>query len=420
MARPKLEPTGDLPSREEKPRRRRRRRRRRAPKPPKPPRPPKANRPHRPRGSGFSLGFLRTPSGWPYLLVPFIPIAVALKLAGASESAIFVTSALGVIPTAALMGRSTEELAARSGPGIGGLLNVTFGNAPELIIALFALHKGLHEVVKASIVGSILGNILLVMGAAMFIGGIGRKEQTFQRQSANAQSSMLFLAVTAMVMPAVFELVRGHGLPGVDAQLVNFGSSVESLSVVVACILIVSYVSGLYFSLRTHRDVFNPPYEDDEDTWGWSVRRSVLMLAIAGAAVGLMSQILVGSIEEASHSIGISEFFVGAIVIAIVGNAAEHWVAVLVARKDKMDLAVNIAIGSAAQVALFVAPVLVLTSLFLGPFTMPLVFNGFEVAAMLIAVVIANVVTNEGESTWLEGLQLLFVYAVLAITFGFA
>jgi Ca2+:H+ antiporter len=390
------------------------------PKPPKAPKPPRARKRRKARRGGLGIGFLRGPSGWPYLLVPFIPIAVALKLAGASESIVFVTSALGVIPTAALMGRATEELAARSGPGIGGLLNVTFGNAPELIIALFALQKGLHEVVKASIVGSILGNILLVLGAAMFVGGIGRKEQNFRRQSANAQSSMLFLAVTAMVMPAVFELARGHSLPGVDAELIHFGTSVENLSIIVACILIISYVSGLIFSLRTHRDVFNPPYEDEDDTWGWSVRRSVLMLALAGAAVGLMSEILVGSIEEASHSIGISEFFVGAIVIAIVGNAAEHWVAVLVARKDKMDLAVNIAIGSAAQVALFVAPVLVLTSLFLGPFTMPLVFNGFEVAAMLIAVVIANVVTNEGESTWLEGLQLLFVDAVLAITFGFA
>jgi Ca2+:H+ antiporter len=410
MARPKLDQSGERKAKRPKP-----------PKAPKAPKAPKVGKPRRPRGGGVDLGFFRGPSGWPYLLVPFIPIALALKLAGASETIVFAASALGVIPTAALMGRATEELAARSGPGIGGLLNVTFGNAPELIIALFALQKGLHEVVKASIVGSILGNILLVMGAAMFVGGIGRKEQHFRRQSANAQSSMLFLAVTAMVMPAVFELARGHSLPGVDAQLVHFGNSIETLSVVVACILIASYISGLYFSLKTHRDVFNPPYADDDDSgFGWSTRRSVLMLAIAGAAVGLMSEILVGSIEQASHSIGISEFFVGAIVIAIVGNAAEHWVAVLVARKDKMDLAVNIAIGSAAQVALFVAPVLVLTSLFLGPFAMPLVFNGFEISAMLIAVVIANVVTNEGESTWFEGLQLLFVYAILAITFGFA
>jgi Ca2+:H+ antiporter len=419
MARPKLDPSGDSPERQETKRRRRRERKAKTPKPPKPPKAPKVRKTRKPRSG--NLGFMRGPSGWPYWLIPFIPIAVALKLAGASPSIVFVISALGVIPTAALMGRATEELAARSGPGIGGLLNVTFGNAPELIIALFALQKGLHEVVKASIVGSILGNILLVLGAAMFVGGIGRKEQNFRRQSANAQSSMLFLAVTAMVMPAVFELARGHSLPGVDAQLVHFGSSIETLSVVVACILIISYASGLYFSLKTHRDVFNPPYaDDDESSLGWSARRSVMMLAIAGAAVGLMSEILVGSIEQASHSIGISEFFVGAIVIAIVGNAAEHWVAVLVARKDKMDLSVNIAIGSAAQVALFVAPVLVLCSLFLGPFAMPLVFNGFEIAAILIAVVIANVVTNEGESTWFEGLQLLFVYAILAITFGFA
>jgi Ca2+:H+ antiporter len=366
----------------------------------------------------FDLSFFLT-AGWPYLLTPFIPIAVALDVAGASASAIFVTSALGVIPTAALMGRATEELAARSGPGIGGLLNVTFGNAPELIIALFALNKGLHEVVKASIIGSIIGNVLLVLGASMFVGGFGRKRQSFRRESANAQSSMLFLAAAALSMPAVFELVKGHGLPKVSAELVDFSSTIDTLSVVVSLILIFSYVSGLVFSLRTHSDVFNPPYEDDE-TWGWSAKRSGLMLALAGVAVGGMSEILVGSIEEASGSIGLSEFFVGAIVVAIVGNAAEHWVAVLVARKDKMDLAVNIAIGSAAQIALFVAPVLVLASLFIGPFTMPLVFNGFELAAILIAVVLANVVTNEGESNWFEGLQLLLVWVVLAVTFGFA
>src|SRR4051812_11744140 len=360
------------------------------------------------------------PDTWPYFLSPLIAAAVIVDLAGAPAAVIFFVSAVALIPPAAMMGRATEELAERSGNVIGGLLNVTFGNAPELIIALFALEKGLHEVVKASIIGSIIGNILLVLGASMYVGGIGRKEQRFQRQSANAQSSMLFLAVTAMVMPAVFELVRGHGLPSVDAQLIDFGSAVESLSVIVACILIASYVSGLYFSLKTHRDVFNPPYEDEEDTLGWSVRRSVIMLALAGAAVGVMSEILVGSIEEASHSIGISEFFVGAIVIAIVGNAAEHWVAVLVARKDKMDLAVNIAIGSAAQVALFVAPVLVLAGFLIGPSPLPLVFNGYEIGALLLAAVIASYVSHEGESTWFEGVQLLAVYAVMALVFAFA
>jgi Ca2+:H+ antiporter len=338
----------------------------------------------------------------------------------ASSTAIFITSALGVVPTAALMGRATEELAAQSGPGIGGLLNVTFGNAPELIIALFALQAGLHEVVKASIIGSIIGNILLVLGAAMFVGGFGRVKQTFNRTSANAQASMLFLAATALVMPAVFELVDGHGLPGVNAELINYaGSRVETLSIVVACLLIISYAAGLLFSLRTHVELFNPDYEH-EDSWGWTARKAVVTLAIAGVAVGVMSEILVHSIEDASHSLGLSQFFVGAVIVAIVGNAAEHWVAVLVARKDKMDLAVNIAIGSSAQVALFVAPVLVLASIFLGPAIMPLVFNGFEVTAVLLAVLIAAAVTNEGESTWFEGLQLLFVYAVLAVSFGFA
>ena len=368
----------------------------------------------------LDLRFLVGAQGWPYLLVPFIPAAILLDLAGASDAITFFAAALGIMPTAALMSRATEELAARSGPGVGGLLNVTFGNAPELIITLFALGEGLHEVVKATLIGSIIGNVLLVLGASMLVGGLRRERQTFNRTSASIQTTMLLVGVAALLMPALFELGRGHGLPSVGAERVPFGSSVEVLSGVIAGLLIITYALGLLFSLRTHREVFNPPYEDEEDTFGWSVRRSVIMLAVAGAAVGLMSEILVGSIEEASHSIGISEFFVGAIVIAIVGNAAEHWVAVLVARKDKMDLAVNIAIGSAAQVALFVAPVLVLASLFLGPFTMPLVFNGFEVAAIFIAVIIANVVTNEGESNWFEGLQLLFIYAILAISFGFA
>ena len=364
--------------------------------------------------------FLTSGSGWPYLLVPFIPLAVVLDVAGVSPVVIFFSSALGVIPTAALMGRATEELAARSGPGIGGLLNVTFGNAPELIIALFALEAGLHEVVKASLIGSVIGNVLLVMGASMFAGGLGRERQYFNRVSAVAQSSMLLLAVAAMAMPAIFELVEGKGLPGPGAERVSYGSTVEQLSLAVAIVLILSYVSGLIFSLRTHRDLFNPPSDKDEHGEPWSVRRSVAMLALAGVAVGVMSEILVGSISEAAHTVGLSEFFIGAIVVAIVGNAAEHWVAVLVAYKNKMSLAINIAIGSSAQVALFVAPVLVLVSFVLGPGPMPLVFNGFELAALAIAAVIASQVTQEGESTWYEGLQLLLVYVVLALTFGFA
>jgi Ca2+:H+ antiporter len=370
---------------------------------------------------GFDLRrFLLSGTGWPYLLVPFIPLAIVLELAHASATIIFITSAAGVIPTAALMGRATEELAARSGPGIGGFLNVTFGNAPELIIAFFALNEGLQEVVKASLIGSILGNILLVMGVAMLVGGRKRERQYFDRTAANVTALMLLLAVVALISPAIFELVQGTGLPRPDAEAVNYDSDVEHLSIGVALILLATYVAGLVFSLRTHKDLYNPDH-GPEDHVGepWSVRRSVLMLAGAGVAVGLMSEILVGSITEASDSIGLSPFFVGVIVVAIVGNAAEHWVAIYFAARDKMDLAVNIAIGSSAQIALFAAPVLVLLSLVVGDFPMALVFNGFELGAVVLAVFVAQQVVAEGESTWFEGLQLLAVYAVLGLTFYF-
>ncbi len=362
--------------------------------------------------------WLLSAEGWPYLLVPLIPAAIVLELGHASATAIFIAAALGIVPTAALMGRATEELAVRSGPGIGGLLNVTFGNFPELVIAFFALTEGLQEVVKASIIGSIMGNILLVLGAAMFAGGLKRDRQTFNRTAASAQSVMLLLALVTLIMPAVYELVIGGRLPLPDEKLVEYGSEVEHLSLAVAIVLIGSYVGGLIFSLRTHRDLFNPPYE--EHAAGWTVRRSVIALAIAGVLVGLMSEVLVGSISEAADSIGLSEFFIGAVVVAIVGNAAEHWVAVLVAMKDKMDLAVNIAVGSSVQIALFVAPVLVLLSFVFGPEPMPLVFNGFEIAAVVLAVLIADRVTSDGESNWFEGLQLLAVYVVVALTFAFA
>jgi Ca2+:H+ antiporter len=367
----------------------------------------------------LDMRFFTGPQGWPYLLTPFIPLAIALDLAGASAALVFATSALGIIPTAALMGRATEELASRSGPGIGGLLNVTFGNAPELIIALFALGHGLHEVVKASLVGSILGNILLVLGAAMFIGGLGRARQRFNATAASVQTSMLLLAAVALVMPAIFQLVDGDGLPAVGAERISFGSTIEVLSAVVAGLLMATYVAGLVFSLKTHRDIFNPEYED-EQTWGWSARTAVVMLAIAGAAVAIMSEVLVGSISDASRSLGLTEFFIGAVVVAIVGNAAEHWVAVIVARKDKMDLSVNIAIGSSAQIALFVTPLLVLASFVIGPAPMPLVINGFELGAIVLAVLVANYVTTEGESTWFEGVQLLAAYMVFAVVFGLA
>jgi Ca2+:H+ antiporter len=367
-----------------------------------------------------STTFLFSGEGWPYLLVPLIPVAVVLEFTHAGATWVFLASALGVIPTAALMGRATEELAARSGPGIGGFLNVTFGNAPELIIALFALGAGLHEVVKASLVGSILGNILLVMGASMLAGGARRDRQNFEPRAASAQALLLLLATVALIMPAIFELVQGPGLPSPRDQAVAYPSDVLSLSVGVAIILLLSYAAGLLFSLKTHAHLFNPAHdEDDHGGEPWTVRRSVTMLAIAGVAVGIMSEILVGSITEASASIGLSPFFVGVIVVAIVGNAAEHWVSVYFAVRNKIDLSINIAVGSAAQIALFVAPVLVLSSFLIGPFPMALVFNGFEIGAIFLAVLIAQEITQRGDTTWFEGLQLLAVYAVLALTFFF-
>jgi Ca2+:H+ antiporter len=356
-----------------------------------------------------------------YYLAVFIPTAVILELAHASPVLVFTAAALGVIPTAAVMGQATEHIAAKSGPGIGGFLNVTFGNAPELIIAFFALKEGLQEVVKASIVGSIVGNILLVLGAAMLVGGLKREKQTFNRTAATAQSAMLLLALTALIMPAVFQLVHGGGLPSVGDERVDFGSDLETLSLGVALVLMATYAAGLLFSLRTHRQVFNPYGEEEHaPDEGWSIKKSLILLAVSALLVGVMSEVLVGSISEASHEIGLSEFFVGVFVVAIVGNAAEHWVAVLVAAKDKMDLAVGIAIGSSAQIALFVAPMLVLLSFFVGPAPMALVFNGYELGGLLFAVLIANFLTQDGESNWFEGVQLLALYAVLGIVFFLA
>jgi Ca2+:H+ antiporter len=358
-----------------------------------------------------------------YYLGVFIPAAIVLELAHADPVLVFGAAALGVIPCAAVMGEATEAIASRTGPGIGGLLNVTFGNAPELIIAFFALIEGLQEVVKASIVGSIIGNILLVMGAAMLVGGLPRDKQTFSRTAANAQSAMLMLALAALIFPAIFQLIHGGGLPGVGEERVDFGSDLEKLSFGVAIVLLLSYAAGLIFSLKTHRAVFNPydaSAEEEEEEHHWPVRQAAIYLALSAVAVGVMSEILVGSISEASEDIGLSEFFVGVFIVAIVGNAAEHWVAVLVAAKNKMDLAVNIAIGSSAQIALFVAPVLVLLSFVVGPDPMALVFNGYELGALLFAVLIANLVTQEGESNWFEGVQLLALYAVLGLVFYFA
>jgi Ca2+:H+ antiporter len=354
-----------------------------------------------------------------YVLTAFVPAAVALKLFGAAPALVFFCSALAIVPAAAVMSDATEELSARSGPGVAGLLNVTFGNAPELIIAFFALLDGLQEVVKASLVGSVIGNSLLVLGAAMFVGGRARTRQRFDRTAAQAYSGLLVVTVAALILPAVLVLARGHSLPGVGEPRHAFGSQVEHLSLAVSVVMIAIYLAGLVFSLRTHRDLFTPARKE-ASPHGWSSRRALLLLAAAGVLVGVMSELLVGSIEHAARDIGLSQFFVGAFVVAIVGNAAEHYVAVAVAAKDKMDLAVNISIGSSAQIGLFVAPVLVILSFAFGPAPMALVFNGYELTGLLAAVIISNFLASEGESTWFEGVQLLALYAVLGLVFFFA
>lgn len=362
---------------------------------------------------------------WSVPLAALIPIAALLEHFGAGKLLVFCAAALALVPCSAVMGRATEHLAERSGPGIGGLMNVTFGNGPELIIALVALSEGYHELVKASLVGSVLGNVLLVLGASMLAGGLRSEhrggEQRFNPTAASAQAGMLLIGVIALVMPALWELVdpSGLGLPSVGVKEIDFGGQkVESLTMVVSAILILSYVAGLVFSLVTHRDVFNPEQEHARPTW--SIGKAVALLGASGVLVAWMSEILVGSVDQAARSLGASEFFIGVLVVAIVGNAAEHWVAVAVARKDQMSLAINIAIGSSAQIALFVTPVVALSSLLIGPHAMALVFNGYELAALLFATIVAGFVTVRGRSTWFEGFQLITLYAVFGVTFWFA
>jgi len=352
-----------------------------------------------------------------YGLFVFVPIAAAAHFAGASATVVLFTSAVAIVPAAGLLSETTEHLSAHAGPAVGGLLNATIGNAPELIIAGIALGKGLHEVVKASLVGSIVGNLLLVLGAAMLVGGLGRERQRFNRTAAQTLAGMLLLTLPALIMPAIFQLVHGGRLPFVGEGRVRFGHTLEHLSLAISLVLIAVYIAGLVFSLRTHRNVLGGDAAVVRIARPWPLAGALAGLVVAGAVVGAMSAILVGSIEHASHALGLSQFFVGAFVVAIVGNAAEHFVAVTVAAKDDMDLAVNISIGSSAQIALLVTPVLVLLSFVVGPSPMPLVFNGYEIAALVFAALATIGLTLDGESTWFEGVQLLAVYAVIGIVF---
>ena len=351
------------------------------------------------------------------VLYALLPVAVGLDLAGSAPTLVFAASALATVPAAAEMGEATEQLAARTGPGIGGLVNVTFGNAPELIIAIFALADGLQEVVKASLVGSIVGNSLLVLGAAMLAGGWNRPSQRFHGTASRALAGMLLLTVLALVFPTVLQLAHHGGLPGPNLVRRSFGSDVEGVTIAVSVTLIATYAAGLFFSLRTHRALFNPLADEGSAEEAWSIRRSTLTLAGAGAVVAGMSDVLVGSIEHAASDIGLSQFFVGAFVVAIIGNAAEHYVAVVAAARDRIELSINIAIGSSAQIGLFVAPLLFLLSFLVGPGPMGIVFNGYELAALLAAGLAAGAVVSGGESTWYEGLQLLALYAVIGIVF---
>ena len=349
--------------------------------------------------------------GWLRLLLLAVPATVILRFSGVRPIWLFVCSSLAIIPLAGLMGEATEQLAERLGPGVGGLLNATFGNAAELIIALFALFKGYDEVVKASLAGSILGNVLLVLGASLLAGGLKHSTQTFNRTAAGVGATMLVIASLGLLVPAIF-----HELPEVTARDIGLE---HELSIGVSIILILTYLAHLVFSLVTHRRLFNPDNVDShEPEEHWSSRRATIVLIVATVLVAMMSEILVGAVEHASHFLGMNKIFIGVVVVAIVGNAAEHSTAVLVALKNEMDLAVGIAIGSALQIALFVAPMLVFAS-YLRAEPMDLRFTSLEVLAVIVGVFIARMVAEDGESNWLEGLMLLMVYAILALAFFF-
>ena len=351
-------------------------------------------------------------------LLVFVPVAAALQLAGASAGWRFLASALAIIPLAGLMGEATEHLTARLGPGIGGLLNATFGNAAELIIALFALSRGLDDVVKASLTGSIIGNLLLVLGASVLAGGLRHRVQRFDKTAAGVGGTLMTLAAVGMLVPALFHhLVEVKG--GVAPGTVRLE---HGLSVGVCVVLLSTYGLYLLFTLKTHKDLFNPTdaplAPPGHSAAGWSIRRSTLTLVVATSFVAWMSEVLVGAVEQTSQALGLSGVFMGVIVVAIVGNAAEHSTAILMARKNQMDLAVGIALGSAVQIALFVAPVLVLSS-FLRGTPMDLRFTTLEVVAVILSVLIARMVAEDGESNWLEGAMLLMMYAILGLAFYF-
>lgn len=339
-----------------------------------------------------------------YLLI-FIPISIIGEFMHLPPTAMFVLAALSIIPLAGLMGEATEEISFYTGPKIGGFLNATFGNATELIISFFALKAGLFDVVKASIAGSVIGNILLVLGASMLFGGLKHKNQIFNKKVIEVSSSMLLFAVIGLCIPAIFTHT-------IDPSLLN--TKYEGLSIIVAIIMFVIYILSLVFSFFTHKDIYSIDHEE-EGSAKWSLKKSILVLAMATVLIAIESEFLVSGVDAITATLGLSEFFVGIILIPIIGNAAEHSTAIVMAMKNKMDVAVEIAVGSSLQIILFVAPVLIFLSLLFTP--MSIVFNPFELVSLIVSVLIVNRVASDGESNWLEGVQLLSVYFIIAAGF---
>ena len=348
----------------------------------------------------------------------FVPITLFLEyVVHASPTSLFLTSALAIVPLAGLMGKSTEMLAEQVGDRLGGLLNATFGNAAELIIAIFALRAGLYDLVKASLTGSIIGNILLVFGLSVLLGGLKYRRQVFNRTVADLGATMLLVSGIALVVPTAFHLAQGAGDTGSLAQ--------RSLSFEISVVLIVCYILSLVFAFRTHGHLYQRAGSmvlatatgESEGHELWSKRKSCGLLLAAAALVGWMSEILVSGAEEAAHSLGMNEVFVGVIIVAVIGNAAEHSTAVLVALKNKMDLALQIAVGSSLQIALFIAPLLVFLSYIIGPRPLDLVFSTLEVVSVAISVLVVGRISDDGETHWMEGVLLLAVYVILGFAF---
>jgi Ca2+:H+ antiporter len=355
-----------------------------------------------------SVGKLAPPpreklSWWRYILLAAVPAAIVLNYTHQSPVLVFIVACLGVLPLAGFMGEATEHIAARTGPAMGGLLNATFGNAAELIIAIVALQAGLIELVKASVIGSILGNLLLIMGLSIVAGGISRPQLRFSRTNAGMSAGMLCLAVVSLVLPTLFSYIHPEPSSRTAALYLSEG---------IAGILLVTYAASLWFSLKTHKRLFGG---DPHPITGalWSLGKAGGILALATVGVAWMSEILVHSVEAVTASLGLSQIFLGLIVIPLIGNAAEHATAVVVARKGQMDLALQIALGSSTQIALLVAPILVFVGLIVGQ-NMNLVFGPLQVIVLFLATLVSTIVTLDGESNWFEGVQLLAVYAMIA------